>query len=502
MDPLIGIAVGRYQIDSVIGEGGMGRVYLAIQPEIGSRVAIKVLADQRPDLVERFFAEARAVNLIRHENIVSVIDLAQLDDGRAYIVMELVDGQTLGAATRGGTAPIGGVITALGEVLSALEAAHALGIVHRDIKPDNVLVTREGHAKVLDFGIAKLAAVHGTPRTQTGALLGTPAYMAPEQISGAEKVDARTDLYAVGVVLFECLTGRVPFEAPTLFDLMKAHVEAPVPPIGRADVPPSLEAIVQRAMAKDPAARFQSAAEMRRALIAASRDLPSAQWRPLSRKNLDARGGSAAGGQRGVIGLEPTLPMNAATLVERRRWPWAAGGIAVVGAIGALASLRGGAQLDAKHFDASAFLPTATARARAIYADAQLVRFDITGVRSDGVADLTLPAVGDSSYLFRSPSRSARPAVPANVAVDIACMVEVTVTADGIEVDRRTREQCDQPLLRDPVCTLAQVWALARLHGERRRDVVAKISFLGDGWYFDPDHGVTLPDSCGMSGTR
>ncbi|MBC7975669.1 MAG: serine/threonine protein kinase, partial [Myxococcales bacterium] len=208
-DPLLGTEVGRYRLARLLGEGGMGRVYLAVQPAIGSRVAVKILSDQcarNPELLARFFAEARAVNLIRHERIVSVIDLAQLPDGRPFIVMEYVEGHTLAAIAAAGPVPLGGLIQVMTEVLSALAAAHAIGIVHRDLKPDNVLVSAEGHAKVLDFGIAKLAPElrqQLSPRTGTGALLGTPQYMAPEQISGSGGVEPRTDLYAAGVVLYE-----------------------------------------------------------------------------------------------------------------------------------------------------------------------------------------------------------------------------------------------------------------------------------------------------------
>ena len=160
-DPLLGTDVGRYRLARRIGDGGMGRVYLGVQPAIGSRVAIKVLSDacaRDPELLERFFAEARAVNLIRHEGIVGVIDLAQLTDGRPYIVMEYIDGQTLAAIGRGGPVPLGGLVRALAEVLSALGAAHAIGIVHRDLKPDNVMVLPDGTVKVLDFGVAKSVA--------------------------------------------------------------------------------------------------------------------------------------------------------------------------------------------------------------------------------------------------------------------------------------------------------------------------------------------------------
>src|SRR5688500_17399279 len=148
-DPMLGTDVGRYRIARLLGVGGMGQVYLGVQPMIGSRVAIKVLSNEcsrNPELLDRFFAEARAVNLIRHESIVSVIDMAVLPGGRPYIIMEFVEGQTLGEIVRAGMAPIGGVVQVMTEILSALGAAHTLGIVHRDLKPDNVLVTAEGHA--------------------------------------------------------------------------------------------------------------------------------------------------------------------------------------------------------------------------------------------------------------------------------------------------------------------------------------------------------------------
>jgi serine/threonine protein kinase len=289
-DPLLGTEIDRYRIARTLGEGGMGKVYLAVQPAIGSRVAIKLLSDQcakTPELVERFFAEARAVNLIRHEHIVGVLDMARLPDGRPFIVMEFVEGATLADIVRTTVAPLGGVVQVMGEVLAALGAAHAIGIVHRDLKPDNILVTAQGHAKVLDFGIAKLAPNLRDvgAATRTGALLGTPAYMAPEQISGAGNVDGRADIYAAGVVLFEAVTGEQPFRAASMFDLMRAHVEQmpPRPTALRPDLPPSLEQIILTALSKDPSQRFQSAGAMAQALAHASAELPAEAWRPLSR---------------------------------------------------------------------------------------------------------------------------------------------------------------------------------------------------------------------------
>ena len=296
-DPLLGVDLGRYRIARVIASGGMGRVYLGVQPEIGSRVAIKVLSEKcahDPGLVERFFAEARAVNLIAHENIVNVLDLATLDDGRPYIVMEHLDGVTLTQATRGGRAPLGGIVHVFLDVLSALGAAHAIGIVHRDLKPDNIMVTAKGNARVLDFGIAKLSPqqqLFAGARTMTGALLGTPAYMAPEQIANAGNVDARSDIYAAGAVLFHAVTGRPPFGGATMYDIMRAQLEEEPPPPRsfRTDLPLELERVIMRALAKQPDVRFQSAAEMAAALDEAAAELPDHQWFDLSRKTKPMR---------------------------------------------------------------------------------------------------------------------------------------------------------------------------------------------------------------------
>ncbi|MDQ3338632.1 MAG: serine/threonine protein kinase [Myxococcota bacterium] len=299
-DPIVGSEVGRYRVARLLAEGGMGRVYLGVQPTIGSRVAIKILADSTsPDLLDRFFAEARAVNLIRHESIVSVIDMAKLDDGRPYIVMEYIEGATLASIVKAGGAPLGGVVQVMLEVLSALAAAHQIGIVHRDLKPDNVLVTNEGHAKVLDFGIAKLLpgiSNQLSPRTRTGALLGTPAYMAPEQISGSGQIDPRTDIYAAGIVFFEAVTGRVPFVGETLFDLMRMHLEVapPSPRALRPELPAPLEGVILTALAKNPAQRFQSALAMAQALQHASNELRPEDWRSLSTRGAIITGGRAS----------------------------------------------------------------------------------------------------------------------------------------------------------------------------------------------------------------
>ena len=325
-DRLLGESVGSWRVARLLGAGGMGRVYLGVHPTIGSRVAIKVLshdAAANRDLVERFFNEARAVNLIRHERIADVIDLAFLDDGRPYIVMEHVPGSSLAAVLAdSGPLPLGTLADLLAEVLAAVGAAHAAGIVHRDLKPDNILVTPDGHAKVLDFGIAKLAPeVGGHVQTHTGIVIGTPAYMAPEQ-ARSEHTDHRTDLYALGVVLYEGATGQRPFAARAMFDLLKLQIEAPPRPprTHRPEIPEAFEAVILRALAKDPNARFATAAEMAAALVAATRDLP-ATARPALRLPAPEPPRLAAGERvHGFTGTAPLGPVRAderATVLER-----------------------------------------------------------------------------------------------------------------------------------------------------------------------------------------
>ena len=305
-DVLLGQTIGAYRVARLLGVGGMGRVYKGVQPQIGSRVAIKVLSREcsdRRDLVDRFFAEAKAVNLIRHESIVNVLDLSVLPDGRPYIIMEYLDGAPLSAileaARHNGTLlPLGGVARLVAEVLDALHAAHAKGIVHRDLKPDNIYITPSGRAKVLDFGIAKLQPELGGSATHTGSLLGTPHYMSPEQAAG-RPVDARADIYAMGVILFECATLHRPFTADSLYSLLRMHVEVPPPSprAARPDMPIDMEHVIYTALAKAPEQRFAAAGAMSAALQHATSTLPQEAWTPVT----------PAGGVRSG-GWSPTPP--------------------------------------------------------------------------------------------------------------------------------------------------------------------------------------------------
>lgn len=266
VDSLLGQTIGPYRIARLLGAGGMGRVYLGVHRDIGSRVAIKVLSPNRvqdEQLVKRFFDEARAASLIRHESIVNIFDLSSLPDGRQYIVMEYLEGASLSKLIEWhGALPLGGFFQAMGDVLSALHAAHQKGIIHRDLKPDNIVVSQSGRAHVLDFGIAKLVpelSQKSTP-TATDKLLGTPHYMSPEQVL-AGPVDGRTDVYAVGVILFQGVTGQRPFTADSSYELMRKHIEEPPPSprVIRSEISPDLEAVILKAMAKDPGERYPSA---------------------------------------------------------------------------------------------------------------------------------------------------------------------------------------------------------------------------------------------------
>jgi len=275
-EKLVGQRFGSFMALRELGRGGMGSVLLAEHVLIPKRVAVKVLhrhLTEDPELVSRFLAEARAMSLVQHENVVTVYDL-DTREGRPYFVMEYLEGQSLAAFARGPLEPRL-VVDLLTQVCDALGAAHARGIIHRDLKPANVFLVPgpngRHRVKLLDFGIAKcLARLDGETPTRTGVLLGTPEFMAPEQCGGQE-VDARTDLYAVGVLGYLLLTGTAPFSGVNAAEVLVAHLQQTprAPHEVRPGLPPALSAVVLRALAKRPEARFSSASELRAALEAA-----------------------------------------------------------------------------------------------------------------------------------------------------------------------------------------------------------------------------------------
>jgi serine/threonine-protein kinase len=291
-ESLVGTVLGgRYFIERLIGEGGMGAVYQAEHTHMHKRLAVKVLHPEMsrlPEVVARFEREAMAAAHIEHPNVASATDFGKLDDGSFFLVLEYVEGKSLREAIAEGRMDLGRALHIMRQIASALGRAHALGIVHRDLKPENVmLVSRDGDsdfAKVLDFGIAKvpvgeLVGEHKAPGqalTQLGMVYGTPEYMAPEQALG-QAVDPRADLYALGVITFEMITGNRPFEHESKVTLLGMHVTAPIPSmlerVPDANVPPEVDAIVRRLLAKEATARFADARELLDALDTVSMQL-------------------------------------------------------------------------------------------------------------------------------------------------------------------------------------------------------------------------------------
>jgi hypothetical protein len=274
----VGTTLGSFELVALLGKGAMGRVFRACHVRLGREVAVKVLNAEfvaRPDVVQRFFREARVVNDIDHEHIVEVTDFVE-SPGIAYLVMELLDGQSLREilAQKGRRyPPLRRLVGIMGQLCGALDAAHEKGVVHRDLKPDNVFVSERDGAdfvKVLDFGVAKLRDSVDDMETSAGVILGTPLYMAPEQALGRD-VDGRADVWSAGVVLYEMLAGAVPFTAPSFVELAMRIREQPPKPLPsrtprRERIPPWLAAVVMRCLEKRPEDRFRSMAALGEAL--------------------------------------------------------------------------------------------------------------------------------------------------------------------------------------------------------------------------------------------
>ena len=282
-----GARLGKYEIGRRLGAGGMGAVYEAVHAEIGKRVAIKVLSlavAAIPEARARFLREAQLTSKVRHPHAVDVTDMGTEGD-QTFLVMELLDGEDLGARLeRTGRMEASALVDIALPVCSAVSAAHAAGIIHRDLKPQNIYLARGVHGivpKVLDFGISKGKEGPLQALTGTDAVLGTPYYLAPEQVTDNRASSPASDQYAIGVVLYECLTGLRPFQADSLFSVLQKIVSgSPAPPRShRSDLDPHLEAVVLRAMDVDPTRRYSSVSELARALLPFASERGHLLWR-------------------------------------------------------------------------------------------------------------------------------------------------------------------------------------------------------------------------------
>jgi tRNA A-37 threonylcarbamoyl transferase component Bud32 len=320
---LAGKTIGKYRLVEKLGQGGMAQVYKAYQPDLDRYIAVKILHPHLtgdPEFEARFRREARAVAALEHPNIVRIYDF-DTAEGLAFLVMECVEGTNLRTklrdmAGRGELLDLPEAAHIVGALADALDYAHRQGVVHRDLKPSNVLIDPEGRPVLNDFGIARM--LDATAITESGGSPGTPAYMSPEQGQG-QPGDARSDIYALGVLLYQLCTGQVPFDADTPYAIILKHITAPLPPPRtlRPDLPEAVERVILKAMAKDPAGRFQTAGEMGRALRAAFE----------------------SAGQPAPAALQEAQEKRRSTL--RRSLPLAAGLVAVLGVVLLLGWLLG-----------------------------------------------------------------------------------------------------------------------------------------------------------------
>jgi serine/threonine protein kinase len=457
-DPLVGQRVaGRYLVIRKLGEGGMGDVFLAEHEDIEKRLALKVLKyeySSRPDVVVRFKQEAVSASRIKHPNVVDVFDFGQVDDGRFYLAMELLEGRDLADVLAAETVvpPRRAVRIAL-QVCRALAAAHAKGVVHRDMKPENVFLTMtadgEEIVKIVDFGIAKIrdlgtgASVDRRRLTKTGMVFGTPEYMAPEQAAGRE-IDHKVDVYATGVILYEMLAGRVPFWGETFMAVLTAHLTAQPPDMRSLhpslQISPELERAVYQALEKEPSRRFDSMAALTDALGAtpeANLDIPIPLARPTGREVAEKRAGRgddqlARASTQPELATAPTEPLARVPARERGRVK-TLGVLAAFGLLASFGAVVGGWRWWAARLPAPG-----------------LAQETATAMPSSGFADAAASAP--------EPVSTSRPSVVVSSEPEPSILIHVETRPAGAVVKKREGESwfqvcatspCDYPARRD-----------------------------------------------------
>jgi len=350
-----GVQVGAYRVLQRLGVGGMGEVWLAEHAMLGRRAAIKVLKpamSRDPEMLTRFFNEARAATSISDPGIVQIFDFGEHSDGSAYIVMELLVGEGLDRRlARTGVMAVPDALRIMRQVAVSLGAAHAAGIIHRDLKPENIFLVRDPEvsggerAKILDFGIAKLVGETDL-QTQSFAMLGTPTYMSPEQCRGASQVDERSDIYSLGCVLFLLLAGAPPFNEPSAGEIIAAHLREAPPRLSSrvARIPVGVDRIVERCLAKDPAERFPSGAALA-AAIGAELARPSEISDQTITDAYVTPAITLVTSQTTLSTASGTRPMTATTISRSRKWlPAVVIGVgAAIGGVVALVALKGSA---------------------------------------------------------------------------------------------------------------------------------------------------------------
>jgi eukaryotic-like serine/threonine-protein kinase len=418
-DPFIGLTIDRrYYIEARIGEGGMGVVYRATHVVLKKSLAIKVMRGEQandPEIVQRFVQEARASSAIGHPNIVNISDFGTTPDGAVYFAMEYLHGQTLGQAMAGGVLARERAFSIFVQIASALEAAHDAGIIHRDLKPDNIFLTVEAEhrdfVKLLDFGIAKVKNA-AAKITRTGMVFGTPHYMSPEQAAG-QSVDHRSDIYSLGVIMFQVFAGQLPFDAESYMGVMTKHMfePSPRPSSVSLELRGPIEDILLKVLQKKPEQRYQTMRELRDDLERAQSGLP-----PLAsaRERTQAALLDASGTAPSLPQVAPPAPLLAARTLDsiaipkqrRSLWLWLLAGALLLGlgavSFGSFGAPRGDVSLPAAQPVASAADSGTPAKS-----DAAAVTLPPPPSASDAAASQVEPAPPALHEPAKAPRRSA-----------------------------------------------------------------------------------------------